>query len=692
MTATDTPPSFHDERSKLLEDIAQLKQALKTQKTKAQKKFKSMKHHYESILAVMPGHIYWLDKHNRYLGCNDAQAKNIKLASKEDIVGKTNEDFLPADQAEHLNTINTQVMESRLAVTTEESGELVGEPLTMLSHKVPLIDDNDEVVGLIGISLDITERKVAEKKLTEALEKAEAANQAKNAFIANMSHDIRTPLSGIIGMSSLLVERVTSSDEKQYAHWIHESGNQLLALLNHILELVSSGNAKEHTLQKETFSLKTLIQDIVILEQPTVQLKQLELRTRLDPAIPNTLYTDRFKLNRILLNLLGNAIKFTSQGHIEIQVLLNHETSTQVTLTFNIIDTGIGIARAAQAHVFDRFFRAHPSDQGIYHGSGVGLNIVKTYLDSLGGVIHLTSEEQLGSTFSFQLTIEKQAPSEAQDVSPTLTTRSDALSAIPHTAQHYLLIEDNIIALRLLEQFVTKLGPTFHSVTSAEEALTYLSQQHCDLIITDIGLPGLSGIELTTLIRQRYPQLNAIKIIGLTAHAPHKIIESCLEAGMNKVLTKPIELKELQHHLSQLSTTDLPPSLGKDLPSAEKELLQLDAFPLLDAVYAVELLGDITILKDMLSMMMNEQIPHDTPLLEQAHAEQDWEKIEALAHKMKAGALYCGTIRLQMACQYLERYRKAGHTASLEPLYQQLMRTITQTVQAIQSAELDIEI
>lgn len=680
--------------AELKEQITHLQNKLKKQQAQTRKKISTIRQYYESMMAVMPGHVYWLDRSGRILGCNDQQAHSVGLSSREEIIGKTNQDFLPKEQAEQLDHINEQVMKSAHPLTVEEYGpfnELTNSSAGYyLSQKVPLFNENREVIGLLGVSLDITHQKNAEQALLLAKEKAEALHQAKSTFIANMSHDIRTPLNGIIGMSQLLEDRVDTDECQQYARWIHESGNQLMFLLNNILELASADQVHEQVLQKETFSLRGLVQDLIQLEHPSMLLKNLDFNVEIDPKLPHFIVSDRTKLHRILLNLIGNAIKFTKVGRIALHVRQDHETATHSTITFTITDTGIGIPQSAQSQIFDRFFRASPSAKGKYQGHGVGLHIVQHFVNLLGGRIHLYSEEGKGSTFSFQLVFEKKQARINQASTPHVFPQTEeTIAPSPQTIGLYrfLLIEDNPIALKLLELLMHKLGYKYKSATSAETALELMKEHAFQLIITDIGLPDLSGIELTRMIRQQSNTHPPI-IIGLTAHAPQETYEACLSAGMNTVLTKPLDIKKLEQVMNTFLHSASAPcdlaSLGRDLPTTEAQLFRIKDFSVLDIQHAIDLLGGQSVLKEMLSLMISEQIPHDLPLLKKAYELKDWCQIESLAHKMKAGALYCGTIRLQMACQYLERYRKAGHTQVLDALYEQLLEVIADTARAIE--------
>ena len=648
--------------------------------------------YYENILALMPGHVYWLDRNNTYLGCNDNQAKQVFLSSRHDIVGKKTRD-LQDDEARiiELDNLNHQVMETGIPHTAIECARMADGEGVYFSQKVPLRDDNNTVIGLLGISIDITELKKTEAALTVAKERAEAANRAKIEFIANMSHDIRTPLSGVIGMSRLLEEQVTEVEHKQFAHWLTQSGEQLLSLLNSILDVVSSENVCDEDIQNEAFDLRQCIRDIVELERPTTVLKNIELHALIDDQAPRHIITDRAKLHRVLLNLLGNAIKFTPTGCITIEVKYNDFDRENPYLQFQIIDTGIGIPLEHQDKIFDRFFRANASYDGVYSGYGVGLHIAQSYARLLASELKFTSQPGLGSTFYFDLPVSivnhETLNSPANDDVVYSTPR---LESSTRGTPRLLLVEDNLIALKMLELISQQTGCTFISAANGEEALHLIKSAHFDLVITDIGLPGISGYELTHQIRkwQLDENLPSIPIVGLTAHAHVK--SRCLEAGMNDVYCKPLNLEVMESILSQYINLSASGAQLRNqrqgLPEHDFELFDLDEFLLLDIEHALQRIGSKAVLMEMLHLMATQEIPNDQIVLEEAYKNEDWMTIEKIAHKMKGGAVYCGTFKMQYACQYLERYHKAGYTALLGKLYDQLRTVLDETKQAIEFA------
>lgn len=687
-----------------INQIKSLVADLTLEKEKIEKDNKTLSQYLQDIISAVPGSIYWKNKEGIYLGCNEFMAKTAGLNSTADIIGKSDVQLWP-EQAEKFRENDLHVMELGQHVRIEEEVILPnGKKRFFIVDKMPLRDQDGHLNGIIGNSMEVTGLKETQSAL-------ESANQAKTEFIANMSHDIRTPLTGVVGMSKMLEDSVSDSKQKSYAHMLGESGDQLLHMLNGILDVVSADNANENDMHEEPFSLRRMMQDIIELERPTTMVKGLDLIATIDEAIPPFVFSDHTKIHRILLNLLGNAIKFTTTGHVDIGAKLLKQEGDHALIQFHVKDTGIGIPYELQDKVFDRFFRVTPSYKGIYTGHGVGLHIAQSYAHLLGGDILLTSEPNVGTTFYFDLSlrISKETTatlSESSTLQPSLELPLPVLPIVEPVVNKplpsvpmLLLVEDNAIALMILENLVTECGCKFIHAMDGLEALKLATNNHFDLIVTDLGLPGLSGMEFTQKLRLYENEHNQspTPVIGLTAHADVAVKNECVQSGMNEAYTKPLTADVLEKikatYLGRGDYIALMPvvtqeenvsNLGADLPDTETELFQLNTSPLLDANGALKLLNNnIKLFNATLTSIVEKELPQDLDELKKAHEQNDWTSVEHIAHRMKGGFVCCGIARLALACQYLERYHKAGHTVQLEALYQQLVDVSGKTTATI---------
>ena len=664
----------------------------------------AMNAYINSIINSLPGAIYWKDKEGRYMGCNQFVAEMAGFKKSEDILGMTDFDLCWKEFASEWRKLDLEVINKRKTIKREEKARFAnGKAITELTFKTPLLSDQNEVVGIIGTSLDITDKKEMELALINAKEKAEAANRAKTLFIANMSHDIRTPLTGVIGMSALLEDTLHTPSAKESAHMLHDSGEELLNMLNDILDDVRADHIREDDINNEAFDLYQCIQDLIKLELPTTTIKGLKLAVSIKPTVPRYILSDRKKIHRILLNLLGNAIKFTKSGQVVIQVECLNIKKSKAHLKFGVADTGIGIPHEMQDKIFDRFFRVTPSYKGLYAGYGLGLHIAQSYVSLLGGHITLTSEEEVGTTFYFDLQCSI-ANDKAFKPDANNQVREDELTTLRHetpsahpsktkeVAPHLLLVEDNATARKVLESIVSSAGCSFLSAADGEEALTLAKTIHFDLIMTDIGLPGISGNELSSAIRdfEKETEKKSTPIVGLTGHAREAALTASQASGMNDVFSKPPTLAIIKEVLAKFALTPRTKqeqslkshgdayALGIDLPT-EEELFALNSFPVLDPKLGLKLLNDLPLLYEIWGDFISEKSQSDVHQLEKAYAAKNWAEVERLNHKIKGGVAY-GTCRLFQACQYLERYYNAGHRTLLDKLYHQVIEVNRETV------------
>ena len=358
----------------------------------------------DNILANVPEHLYWVDKAGVVLGCNDKQAQSFGLKDKNELIGKSLQQLgkLLSWSQEMIDIIyrnNVEIMETRQQKVVEEYAIFHGEYRTFLSYKNPLINKEGEVIGIFGITVDITERKKLEQELFIAKEQAEIANNAKSEFLMNMSHDLRTPLNGVLGLSQVLYLDEKDAVKKSSLSDILVSARRLYALLNEIIDL--SYLEQGMPIKLAQFNIHELTQEVFELLMAEIKQKALNVSIQIDSSLPTKLYSDKIRISRILLNLLSNAVKFTHGGKICLNINLAKLKSTeQEYIKIEVKDTGIGIPKDKLDMIFDKFTRLTSSYRGVYKGTGLGLHIIKRFVEELNGSIQVKSELGKGTLFT----------------------------------------------------------------------------------------------------------------------------------------------------------------------------------------------------------------------------------------------------------------------------------------------------
>ncbi len=440
---------------------------------------------------------------------------------------------------------------------------LTGDPLCLLTWEdVTRRKDAERRLEQANAELEETNRGLASsiERANRLAFQAEAASLAKSAFLARMSHEIRTPMNAVIGYTELLLESGLQGEQEEYARNIHSSGQALLALIEDILDF-SKIEAGEMRLQRVLFEVRPLLEDVCDLIRPRLKGKAVNLLTWVDEEVPVCLMGDPTRTRQVLLNLLGNAAKFTETGEIGVDIAVMRREARRLQLLFTVRDTGIGISEDQLSAIFEPFRQADGSLTRRHGGTGLGLAISREIAGLMGGQLWAQSQQGAGSSFFFTAWMEEPSPGEARPegqgtcgIGPASKgSVQDGTSAPQAAPARILLVEDNAVNAHLARLILTRSGHQVEVATNGVEALRVFESHpgRFDLILMDVEMPDMDGLEATRELRARGHR--DIPVVAMTAHALKEDETRCLEAGMDAYLTKPIRSEALLHAVRKWS-------------------------------------------------------------------------------------------------------------------------------------------
>jgi PAS domain S-box-containing protein len=509
-----------------------------TERKRTEDALRSSEERYRLLFERNVAGVYRAALDGRLIDCNDACARIFGLGSREEALAHRLWDIY--DLADRREEVMSRLLEERSLTHFEvRVRSRDGRSLWILAN-VTLLDGEDGKPELIeGVLIEITERKLAEIEMRKAKEAAEAASRAKSEFLANMSHEIRTPMNAIIGMTELALDSPLTSQQREYLGLVKSSADSLLTVINGILDF-SKVEAGKLEIERIEFRLRESLDETVMLLGLRAHQKGLDLSCHVKPDVPSLVVGDPDRLRQILVNIVGNAIKFTEQGKVVISVEAESAGERAVLVHFSVKDTGIGVPAEKQRMIFEAFAQVDGSTTRKYGGTGLGLTISAQLVELMGGKIWVESQEGGGSTFHFTARLELQQE-RAGEVGAQRVPLPVRPAGTVRRPLHVLVAEDcpanQMLAVRLLE----KRGHTAVVAQDGREALTAFDLGRFDVVLMDVQMPGMNGFEVTAAIRERERLTGEhTPIIAMTAYAIRGDRERCLAAGMDRYLAKPI--------------------------------------------------------------------------------------------------------------------------------------------------------
>jgi PAS domain S-box-containing protein len=501
----------------------------------------------------------------------------------------------------------------------------------------------------------------------EMADRAEALSAAKSDFLANMTHEVRTPLNGILGMTGLALETQLESDQREYLELVRSSAEALLSLVNDVLDF-SKYEVGKLGLDRVEFSLRDLLREVLRPLALRASASGLVFESVIEDRVPDRLMGDPLRLSQILRNLAGNAVKFTNQGRVSVHVQVDSLEGSRVTLGFSVADTGIGIPAEKHRLIFEPFTQADGSTTRKYGGTGLGLSICSGLVEMMGGRIWVESAPGQGSTFQFTLNLELSAPMQAGELASPRSVEDGAKRQL-----RILVAEDNSVNQHLATRLLEREGHSVSIAGSGQEALESFERRQLegnqfDLILMDVQMPGLDGLQATARIREaERPTGLRVPIVAMTAQAAEADRLRCLESGMDGYVTKPVNVPDLLRMIESVVSggNSMNADVLSDESSVEVQLHQLDESLALSRVG-----GDVELLKEVVELFLDDY-PLTFEKIKGAVANRDATALEHHAHSLKGSVSTFGANRAFEAAFTLEKQGRSGDlTGAQEGLIQ----------------------
>jgi PAS domain S-box-containing protein len=509
----------------------------------------SIRERYRHLVENANDIIYQADARGAFTYVNPA-AMRITGFDENELIGRHYLDLIDAEYRDAAEAFYRHQFEAREETTYFEFPMITKSGVRLwIGQNVMTISDGGRVTGYEAVARDITYRKGIEEELSRARDAAIESARSKSEFLANVSHEIRTPLNGVLGMTELLLHTPLAPEQREYAEAIRSSGETLLAIVNDVLDLARI-EAGKLTVETIDFDVDDLVESVIESFFTRASAKRLKLRSFITPGVTRLLRGDAHRIRQVLLNLVGNAVKFTDRGEVVLTIMQPTQTEHGVTIRFLVTDTGIGIPAAVQRRLFTPFTQADGTTTRKYGGSGLGLAVSKQLTEAMGGEIGVMSVENEGSTFWFELPLGKQAESEGRP------PRSWDLAKL-----RVLLVDANEVNRFMVARHLAATGIAIDEADSAANALAAMQQQKYDLIVFEMQLPDDDGLALARSIRAFDSN---VRLVLLTTFGKRRSdVAAFHAAGVDAFLMKPIRRTQLCDTATRLLHGDEPPAAAK---------------------------------------------------------------------------------------------------------------------------------
>ncbi len=574
----------------------------------------------KAIFNNVPFQMWLKDVDSNYMAINKPFMEYFSITSESDIIGKDATDIWDSDVAHHFIEQDKLVMQNLELSSVEELVDFKHKAVWFEIFRAPIIDGNGQLLGTTGIARDITSRKNADKVLQEAVAAAESANEAKSKFLAIMSHEIRNPLNAVVGMVRMLNDAGIKGPNSKLIENIKTSSDHLLMIINDILDF-SKIESGEMLLEETTFKVQDVINRVCNSHVFIAKEKNINLKCHVDNRISSFHKGDPLRLQQILSNLISNAIKFTTEGKIEIRCELEKDLGHSSQLRFKVQDTGIGISPENQSKVFESFKQENNTIARTHGGSGLGLAISKQIVELMGGKLSLESTKNVGSTFYFTIELPV-AEIQFSKSSMAVANTTD----IPLKEYSVLLVEDNKLNQILAVAMLEKWGAKVVIANNGQEAVDIVGVETFDIILMDIQMPVMDGMTASRLMRDKF-QIST-PILALSANVIKGIVERCEEAGMQGYISKPFDADELVQKIIH--------NVSKNTDSDEKQEGSTPDIVIADVSRLEKLIGPDQVQLNLMLDKFLEITPDYLYELNSADMAGDLQAIAASSHKMKS--------------------------------------------------------